>query len=156
MPHCHTFLDHLRSRGYRITPQREMVIQTIAHSQAHMTAEEVAAVVHERARAVNVATVYRTLDMLVREGLASRLVLGNGNTIYATSHHGPHLHLYCRQCGTVIEVAQHHLEPTITHLQQTIQSQYGFTPDLAHFAIPGLCDTCRLTLTDEEGEETTL
>ena len=43
MSHCDTIVSELRMRGYRITPQREMIIQAIAHSPRHITAEEIAA-----------------------------------------------------------------------------------------------------------------
>jgi Fur family transcriptional regulator, ferric uptake regulator len=138
MPHCHTFIEALYQRGYRITPQREIIIQTIAHSGRHMTAEEVHAVVHTRAHAINIATVYRTLDFLVKEGLSTRLDLGSGKTVYATAKHGPHIHLVCRQCGAVIEATHELLAP----LQQHIQQQYGFQADLHHISLAGLCAAC--------------
>jgi Fur family ferric uptake transcriptional regulator len=64
MTHCHTYIQALRNLGYRITPQREMIIEALAHSSHHVTAEEIYAQVHQRAKAVNIATVYRTLDLL--------------------------------------------------------------------------------------------
>jgi Fur family ferric uptake transcriptional regulator len=138
MPHCHTFIDTLHQRGYRVTPQRELIIETIAHSGQHMTAEEVHAVVQTRAQAINIATVYRTLDFLVKEGLSTRIDLGRGKTVYTTAAHGPHIHLVCRQCGTVIE-ADHDL---IAPLQQQFEQQYGFRADLHHISLVGLCATC--------------
>ena len=77
MSHCHTLLADLRQKGYRITPQREMIIQAIAHTSNHMTAEEIFAEVQTRTQALNLATVYRTLDMLVDEGLATHVDLGS-------------------------------------------------------------------------------
>ena len=101
MPHCHTYITTLHNLGYRITPQREMIIEALAHSPHHVTAEEIYAQVHERARAVNIATIYRTLDLLVEQGIASRAGLIDGRVVYAASNHGPHLHLVCRACGNV-------------------------------------------------------
>ena len=65
MPHCQSYLQTLRKRGYRITPQREMIIEALAHSDHHVTAEQLYTQVHDRSRAVNLASVYRTLDLLV-------------------------------------------------------------------------------------------
>ncbi|MCJ7717374.1 MAG: transcriptional repressor, partial [Anaerolineales bacterium] len=62
MTHCQTIIDNLRQRGYRITPQREMIIEAIAHSPQHITAEEISEKLQEHTRAINIATVYRTLD----------------------------------------------------------------------------------------------
>ena len=89
MSPCSSFTESLRQRGYRITPQREMIIETIAHSEKHMSAEEVYAEVRKRTQATNIATIYRTLDMLWEEGLACRNDLGEGRIVYATLQHGP-------------------------------------------------------------------
>jgi Fur family ferric uptake transcriptional regulator len=139
MPHCHTFIETLRQRGYRITPQREMIAEVVAHSGRHMTADEVFEEVRVRTRAINVATVYRTLDLLVEEGLASRADLGGGRVVYATAHHGPHVHLVCQHCGRVIDADVASFVP----LFQRIQAQHGFVCGSHHFAIYGLCAECR-------------
>jgi Fur family ferric uptake transcriptional regulator len=103
MPHCDTFIQTLRQRGYRVTPQREMIVEIVAHSGRHMSAEEVFKEVQARTRAINVATVYRTLELLVEEGLVSRADLRDGRVIYATARHGPHVHLVCRHCGGITD-----------------------------------------------------
>jgi len=139
MTHCGTILSTLRQRGYRITPQRELIVQAIAHSGRHMTAEEVLEAVREHAKAINLATVYRTLDLLVEEGLASRADLGGGRVVYATFRHGPHVHLVCRQCGRVIDADISAFELLFEH----IEAEYGFVCHPQHFAIYGLCDECR-------------
>ncbi len=139
MPHCHTTIATLRQRGYRITPQRVLIIETIAHSRQHMTAEEVFAQVQQRTPGVNIATIYRTLDFLVKEGLAHRSDLGGGQVIYATSQHGPHIHLVCRQCSRVTEAD----ERLMAALRVQLQQQYGFAADLQHLALPGLCQDCQ-------------
>jgi Fur family ferric uptake transcriptional regulator len=139
MPHCHTFIETLRQRGYRITPQREMIVEIVAHSGRHMAADEVFEEVRVRARAINVATVYRTLDLLVEERLASRADLGGGRVVYATAHHGPHVHLVCQHCGRVVDADVAPFEPTFQH----IQAQYDFACCPKHFAIYGLCADCQ-------------
>ena len=139
MPHCHTFLAALREKGYRITPQREIVIEVIAHSGRHMSADEVLEEAHKRAKSLNRATIYRTLEMLVDEGLASRADLGGGRVVYATGEHGPHLHLVCRHCGRVLEVDEAPVEP----LLEKLRTSYGFDCRPKHFAIHGVCRECQ-------------
>ena len=139
MPHCHTLIAELRKRGYRLTPQREMIVQAIAHAGRHVTAEEILAQVQARTTAVNVATVYRTLELLAELGLVSRADLGGGKVTYASIRHGPHCHLVCRQCGCVIEADHALVEPLVERLEE----QYGFDAELNHLAIPGLCAGCR-------------
>jgi Fur family ferric uptake transcriptional regulator len=139
MSHCHTLIDALRLRGYRITPQREMIIEAIAHSEHHINAEEVFAQVRERTHAVNIATVYRTLELLVEQGLASRIDLGEGQVVYATYQHGPHIHLVCRQCGQVMDANQ----DLLTALNEQLKSRYQFAADLQHISMLGLCSDCQ-------------
>ncbi|MBN1889789.1 MAG: transcriptional repressor [Thermoflexales bacterium] len=138
MTHCHTLIEQLRQRGRRITPQREMVIKVIAHSGRHMTAEDVFEAVQARSRAINLATIYRTLDFLVEQGLASRAHLG-GSVVYATTQHGPHIHMVCERCGHIADAELEQFQP----LFERIQSQYGFACNSQHLAIPGLCAGCQ-------------
>ena len=139
MSHCHTLLADLRQKGYRITPQREMIIQTIAHTSSHMTAEEIFAEVQTRTQALNLATVYRTLDMLVDEGLATHVDLGEGQIVYASVRHGPHIHLVCRACGHITDADPQLLAP----VEEQLQNKHNFKPDLNHISIFGLCSQCR-------------
>jgi Fur family transcriptional regulator, ferric uptake regulator len=140
MSPCLTFTDNLRKRGYRITPQREMIIETIAHSEKHMSAEEIYAEVKKRTQATNIATIYRTLDMLWEEGLACRNDLGEGRIVYAALQHGPHIHLVCRYCDQVLDA-----EPgLLDSLGEELASQYGFSADLQHISIFGICADCQV------------
>jgi Fur family ferric uptake transcriptional regulator len=140
MSPCQTFIDSLRSHGYRITPQREMIVEAIAHSGHHINAEEVFAQVQERTSSVNIATVYRTLELLVEQGLASRIDLGEERVMYATYQHGPHIHLVCRQCGQVIDANQ----DMLSVLNHQLQSEYQFAADLQHISVVGLCSDCQV------------
>ena len=139
MSHCHTVIDALRDRGHRITPQREIIIEAISHGARHMTAEEIFEEVQKRTNSVNIATVYRTLDFLVEEGLASRTDLGGGRETYCSKQHGPHIHLVCSQCSRVTEADGQLIES----LGQQLQGHYGFLADLHHASIFGVCARCQ-------------
>jgi Fur family ferric uptake transcriptional regulator len=139
MSPCQTFVEALRSNGFRITPQREMVIETIAHQGNHINAEEVFAQIQKRTQSVNIATVYRTLELLVEQGLASRIDLGEGRVVYATHQHGQHIHLVCRQCGRIIDADQRML----SEVYQQFRADYHFTADLDHISVLGLCSDCQ-------------
>jgi Fur family ferric uptake transcriptional regulator len=125
--------------GYRITPQRELIIEAITQSPRHITAEEIALQLQKHTQAINIATVYRTLDLLWQEGFACRNDLSEGKIVYATVHHGPHIHLVCRKCNQVIDADSAVLSP----LNQELQNMYGFDPDLDHFSIFGVCSECK-------------
>lgn len=139
MTHCHTILEALRQSGYRITPQREMIIQAVAHSPHHITAEEIADQLRLHTSAINIATVYRTLDLLWQEGFACRNDLSEGKIVYATFQHGPHIHLVCRKCDQVLDADTELLRS----LENDLQHKYAFQSDLDHFSIFGLCSTCQ-------------
>ena len=139
MSPCQTFIETLRSRGFRITPQRKMIIEAIAHQGNHINADEVFALIQKRTQSMNIATVYRTLDLLVEQGLASRIDLGEGRVIYATHQHGSHIHLVCRQCGKVVDANQEMLS-TFNH---QLQADYHFAADLQHISVLGLCSDCQ-------------
>jgi Fur family ferric uptake transcriptional regulator len=139
MTHCHTIIADLRQQGYRITPQREMIIEIIAHSNRHMTAEDIFGELQVHTRAINLATVYRTLDLLVEGGFASRNDIGSGKVVYSTMRHGPHIHLVCRHCGQVIDADYHLISP----VGEQLQEQYGFSADLQHISIFGVCAACQ-------------
>jgi Fur family ferric uptake transcriptional regulator len=139
MTHCHTIIDELRKQGFRITPQREMIINVIAHSPQHITAEEIFEKLKKHTRAINIATVYRTLDLLWQEGFARRNDLSEGKIVYSTFQHGPHIHLVCRRCNQVIEADV----KLLNSLGEDLISNYHFRPDLNHFAIFGICADCQ-------------
>ena len=139
MSHCDTITTALRKRGYRITPQREMVINIIAHADQHMSAEEIFQKLSTQTKATNLATVYRTLETLWEEGFACRNDLSEGKIVYATFKHGPHIHLVCRHCGQVIDADPQILNPIGTDLK----ANYNFEADLQHISIFGLCVDCQ-------------
>ena len=73
-------LDSLRSAGYRLTPQRVMILSAIASSPGHMTAEDIHEKVKKSYRFIDIATVYRTIQLLKSNVCSSRLTLGVGPT----------------------------------------------------------------------------
>lgn len=131
-------ISDLRDSGYRITPQRELIIRAISKSERHMPAEEIYAEIQKQTRTINLATIYRTLDMLWEEGFVHRNDLNEGKMAYAVLKHGPHVHLVCRHCKNVIDVDPQILRP----LRETLQQQHGFNADLEHLSLFGICHDC--------------
>jgi Fur family ferric uptake transcriptional regulator len=116
-----------------------MVINIIAHADHHMTAEEIYRELGKQTQATNIATVYRTLDMLWEEGFASRNDLSEGKIVYCTYKHGPHIHLVCRCCTHVMDTNPKMLKP----LGDELYAHYKFKADLQHITIFGVCSDCR-------------
>src|SRR5919109_3226866 len=90
----------LRAAGYRVTPQRLLIHQTLVELGRHVGAEELLAAVGERLPNVSLPTVYSALDALEDAGLVWRVSAGQGRALYDA---GPsdHHHLVCRRCGAV-------------------------------------------------------
>jgi Fur family transcriptional regulator, ferric uptake regulator len=127
----------LHERGLRMTPQRQLVLDAV-RELGHATPEQVCAQVQRAAPAVNITTVYRTLDLLERLGLVRHTHLGHGAPNYSAHEH-EHVHLVCHDCGMVTEV------PTglMAGLAGRLAGEVGFELDVAHVALSGLCRTCR-------------
>ena len=134
------FLERLRERGFRLTPQREMVLSVMHGLEGFCTAEDIYGRVGEISSAVDISTVYRTLDLLQEFELVASVDRGEGQRVYQlVGVEGPHLHLVCRSCG---EVTGAELEPA-GPLAAFLEEQYGFETDLRHLSVPGLCRECR-------------
>ena len=139
MSHHQAILDTLRAHGHRITPQREMIIDILTHSTYHMSAEEIMDDLKHLTSAINVATVYRTLDLLWNEGVVNRNELGEGKHVYSADKHGPHLHLVCRHCRRIIEIDPDLVIPLSNALRKT----YHFDVDDHHISLSGVCAHCQ-------------
>jgi Fur family ferric uptake transcriptional regulator len=127
----------LREKGYRLTPQRELVLAAVNELE-HATPEQVCARVQETASGINISTVYRTLELLEELGLVRHAHLGHGAPSYHPAGHHAHLHLVCRDCGTVSQVSV----DVAASLTKKVQTTEGFEVDLEHFAIYGRCRDC--------------
>ena len=132
-----TWQEELRARGYRLTPQRQLVLEAVT-SLGHANAEEILCHVQRTAGGVNISTVYRTLELLESLALVRHAHLGHGVPTYHPATAAEHLHLVCRDCGAVTEADIDAAEPFKRRLAQT----HGFETDVQHFAVYGRCRDC--------------
>jgi Fur family ferric uptake transcriptional regulator len=128
----------LRERGYRITPQREAILDEVLRTDGHITPQDVARRVQRRLPAVNASTVYRTLTMLEEVGVVRHSHLERGAE-YHRADEVEHVHLTCSRCGAEDDLS---MEEAVS-LREVIERHRGFAPDLTHFAIGGLCARCQ-------------
>jgi Fur family ferric uptake transcriptional regulator len=129
--------ETLRAKGYRITPQRQLVLDAVARLQ-HGTPDEICAEVQRSASGVNLSTVYRTLELLEELGMVTHTHLGHGAPTYHAATVEDHLHLVCRDCGAVTETDVALADDLVARLAE----QHRFETDVAHFAIYGRCEAC--------------
>jgi Fur family ferric uptake transcriptional regulator len=128
----------LRERGYRITPQREAILEEVLRTDGHITPQDVSRRVQRRLPAVNASTVYRTLAMLEEVGVVRHSHLERGAEYHRTDE-VEHVHLTCSRCGAEDDLSMEEADT----LRDVIQRHRGFLPDLTHFAIGGLCARCQ-------------
>lgn len=127
----------LRAHGYRLTPQRQLVLEAVGEL-GHATPEDIVSAVRRTASGVNISTVYRTLDLLEQLGLVQHTHLGHGAPTYSVTSSDEHLHLVCRACGQVQEVGAAVLGDVVARLAH----DPGFVVDVGHAALTGRCRGC--------------
>ncbi len=133
------FYNLLRKRGFRLTPQREMVLSAMHSLEGLSTADEILNKVQEMTSSVDRSTVYRTLDLLQDFHVVASMEGSDGQRRYELlSERGPHVHLVCRCCGKVLGADLDSFEPFMKHVKQ----QYGFYVGVEHLSISGLCQDC--------------
>ncbi len=138
MEQSRDIVGELNRQGYRLTPQRMMILSAIVNSDNHISAEEIYVQVIARYPNINISTVYRTLELLKRLGLVTETDLGEGRVRYHPTDKGHHHHLVCQECGAIIDLD----ESLLTPLKSALLREYKFSADLMHLAIMGHCVNC--------------
>ncbi len=130
----------LRDRGYRLTPQRNLIWEVLRGADRHMTVEEVTAEVRSTLPDVNVSTVYRTLELLVGLDLVVETRLEGSASYYEVSPEPSHHHVLCRKCGAVGHFGDELLAPVHEEL-----TRRAFSIDQIQVTAFGLCGECQET-----------
>lgn len=130
--------ERLRGSGYRLTPQRELVLAAV-EKLGHATPEDVLAAVREQSSAINLSTVYRNLEVLEELGLVRHAHLSDRVATYHSTTEHEHFHLVCRKCERVTSV-----DPGVADdFAARLREDYEFEPDLGHLVVFGICTTCK-------------
>ncbi len=132
-------IETLQKKGYRLTPQRIMVVDALHSVESHISAEEIFAKLKKKYPYANISTVYRTLELLKELGLIAEIEIGDGISRYHTREHSKHHHLICNKCGATIELPESELLP----LAASLLKNHKFKADVRHLAIFGLCSKCQ-------------
>jgi Fur family transcriptional regulator, ferric uptake regulator len=139
--HTWNYQEALRKAGFRVTPQRELVLDLICTGPARPTARQLCDAARRRSPAVNPATVYRTLRFLAEQRLI-RTIERDGTTCYELAGpHAAHHHLVCDGCGCELEVPETATASFYADLERT----YGFEVESDHLELRGRCAACRGT-----------
>src|SRR4051812_19098326 len=139
----------LRKQGYRLTPQRHMILSVIQEADEHLSIDQILERVQERNPYVSLSTIYRTLELLRELGLVRENHLPGEQPHYETAESTEHHHLVCRRCRTII-----HLEDNLLgNLHEQLQQQHAFHGLTLDLVAAGYCDACWKKMQQEQAAE---
>jgi len=126
-------LDALRAEGRRVTTARRLVVDLLARTSQHLTADDLATRIHDAHPEIHLSTVYRTLDALHEWGLVEHVHQPHGQSFFHLA--GAHRHLVCEQCGRIHDVPA----AEFNDLVERFREQYAFELHVGHAALVGRC-----------------
>ena len=142
------FKEMLKEKGLKVTNQRLLVLQVLAeHGDEHMTAEDIFELVKEDYPEIGLATIYRTVQLLLDMQLVDRIMLDDGCVRYEIGdfldeqegHRHHHHHLICTECRSVSAFRDDLLED----LEAYIEKETGFQVTDHELKFYGVCKKCR-------------
>ncbi len=138
-PGVDRFREYLQRYNHPVTPQRLRVAEAVFGTHRHVSADEILERLRGEGGRIGKATVYRTLDLLLRAGLIREHDFGEGFKRYEPRPTRPHHeHLVCTRCGKVIEIEAPDVERTLTEIARL----HDFVPRDHKLEIYGLCEDC--------------
>ena len=139
-PFVRLFGRYLREQGLPVTHQREAVAKVVFGSDEHLCVDEIDRALRSNSQQIGKATIYRTLDLLVKSKLVAEHDFGEGFKRYEhrLSPQPIHEHLICLNCGKVLEFQS----PDIHRIEAMVTAQHGFRPAHHKLEIYGLCSEC--------------
>ena len=130
--------ETLRRRGYRLTPQRFMILSVIQEAGEHLSIDQITERVQKRNPYVSLSTIYRTLELLRELGMIRENRLPGEQSHYELAEGKAHHHLVCRRCRTILHLD----EELLGNLNEQLQEQYHFHQLTLDLVAAGYCDAC--------------
>ena len=137
----------LRERGFKVTPQRTLLLQVLAGQSTHLDAEEIYALAHAQDASISLATVYRTLNLFTELGLIDHRYVepDHRREVFRLSE-GPEQHyLTCVRCGTRVLI---HTD-LLNQMAQELVRRRGVSVTSACACFTGYCPDCTAALRHE-------
>jgi len=131
-------LKKLRDLGCRITAPRVAVVEALASSAERQSAEEILVRVNEFHPSVGRASVFRTLQLLLRSGVLLSSSRAENRTTYFLSPSGRHHHLICTECGRTVSFD----ECVAEDLEEALAKRYAFCVSGHQLEVFGHCSDC--------------
>jgi Fe2+ or Zn2+ uptake regulation protein len=138
----------LRKRGYRLTPQRYLILSVLYEADGHLSIEQIAQRVQQQNPFVSLSTVYRTLELLKELGLVRENRLPGEPPHYECVRGQDHHHLICLGCRDLIHLD----ENLLGNLHEELQQRYSFHGLMLDLIASGYCDRCWQQRQRDQGE----
>ena len=130
----------LKSKNFKTTKSRRLILEKIFKTSEHFTAEELWKDLTRENKSVSLATVYRTLQMLQKEGLIQEHHFGGSQKYYETAQNKKHHdHFCCLNCGII----QEFYDPAEEQLIKRVAKKLKFKMQTHVLVIHGLCSKCK-------------
>ncbi len=134
------FVNELRKRGNRITNAREVVCKILETSgHKHFTVDELHKLSLKRDKNIDLATVYRTLELLENINLIEHSHQVHGSGLYFVKDVYSNIHIVCEACGKISDLDQQ----TSKKINKLIVNKSNFRELTNHFVYSGLCKNCK-------------
>ena len=143
--------EFLRTKGFKMTPQRDLIFKSFFEMERHVSVDELYARVRLRDSSVGYSTVWRNLKLICKIGLAEEVNLGDGVTRYDRVTDVPHGHMYCLKCKELVEFEA---DQVLDFLSATA-SKSNFLPEGFKIEIQGHCAKCRESKAEDNGDHLT-
>ncbi|KAF0234411.1 MAG: Fur family transcriptional regulator peroxide stress response [Desulfovibrionaceae bacterium] len=133
------FLERMKRKGKRLTPQRLAIVQAVLVHGGHPTVEQIHRQILPAYPTTSLATVYKTISLLKEEGEILELEFGERGNRYDGIRPKPHPHMVCTRCGTILDLELSGLEADVARLAREV----GFEVESHRLDIFGICPACK-------------
>ncbi|MDQ6883080.1 MAG: transcriptional repressor [Candidatus Dormibacteraeota bacterium] len=131
--------EALHTSGYRLTMQRQIVWDSLRQAKKHLSADDLLGQIRKQYPRFNVATIYRSLEVLEELGLIKETRIGDRGYYELAEEGTDHYHLVCDQCGSTLHIEGDHLVPVLHHITE----EHGFVVSSADLVVHGRCARCQ-------------
>ena len=148
MPGPHKLRHRFKGHVSRWTMPREAILEFLSRSSKHMSAKEIYASLYDTHPEMGLTTVYRTLDLLARMGIITKLTLGDGQSRYefkSSEKKDHHHHLICTICGKIINYSEFLDEELrlVKKTEERLAKKYDFKILDHNIEFFGICVKCK-------------
>ena len=117
------FIEALKQENLKFTNQRFAIFEDVLYGKKHRECEQILQSLSKKDINVSRATVYRTLDILVKYELIRKMDIGDGRIRYEGKIDDPHHdHMICVETGKIIEFVSDEIEM----IQDKIAEEHGY------------------------------